>query len=292
MKEISREWIKENILNQFDKVLLPDLIMLEEVIYAKDSQEDIKSFLRSCQNEDGGFKAWLEPDIQSDVSTMIATSVALSIYNYIGEIDKDISVNVAKYLNNKFNKKESRWNIVSNDLKDAPRAFWWNSEIEPTFGYVNPSASILAYVEALEIEVDTEIKEVLHSNISKLTQMNEIHDYACLEIYYALRCEDIPEFILEGAKQLIERDSSKWNTYAARPLDVITSTMHPLYESFKEDVDTNLDYIIDELITNKLINPNWTWNQYEEHFENAKKMWQQRLTYEAIKKLHKFGRLK
>jgi len=292
MKHLTREWIKENVLTKFDQHLLPDLYMLEEIIEAKDKQLDIKKFLDNCQNDDGGFKAWLEPDIQSEQSTMIATSVALSIYHYLGDIDERVATKVAGYLNDKFNHEEQRWNIVSSDITTDPHAFWWNKEIEPTFGYVNPSAQIIAYACSLNIEVDESIVEMIKTNISKLEVMEDIHDYSCLVDYYKIMDIEIPEFVLEGVKKLMVTDPKEWCNYVPRPLDVITSTTHPLYRRYQDQVNDNLDYLIEELEEHKVLSPTWSWGQFEDDFDQAKAMWQQRLTYKAINNLYKFGRIK
>lgn len=291
MNKLSREWIIENVLTQFEGKQLPDLKMLEEILYAKDLQDDIKAMLEACQNEDGGFKAWLEPDIQSEKSTMIATSVALKMYAYLGEIDASIALKVSKYLEDKFNIEEQRWNILSSDVSEDPHAFWWNEEMEKTFGYVNPSATIISCVEVLEIPLNENIKRILHKNIESLTVMDNIHNYACLDHYYTLMNFEYPKVVLEGASQLIVTDKKEWNTYVPKPLDVVTSPSHPLYETHKDSVDSHLDYIIEQLKENKVLSPTWKWGQFEEHFDKAAKMWQQRLTYKAINDLFKFGRI-
>lgn len=292
MKQLTRDWIKENVLTKFDQHLLPDLFMLEEIIETKDKQQEIKKFLDNCQNEDGGFKAWLEPDIQSDQSTMIATSVALSIYNYLGDIDERVAVKVTAYLNEKFNVKEQRWNIVSSDIMDEPHAFWWNKEIEPTFGYVNPSAQIIAYACSLNLDINEEIKEIIKTNISRLEVMEDIHDYSCLIDYYQIFDIEIPQFVLVGVEKLMVTDQNEWTNYVPRPLDVITSTTHPLYRKYQDEVNDNLDYLIEELEDQMVLSPTWTWGQFEDQFDQAKAMWQQRITYKAINNLYKFGRIK
>jgi hypothetical protein len=292
MKTISREWIKKNVLPKIDSVIMPDSFVLTSILEKIDISKELNDFLNRCQNEDGGFKAWIEPDIQSESSTIIATSVAMKFYYHLGKIDQDVKEKLTAYLNNTFNQEEKRWNIVSNDISSDPHAFWWNEEHESSFGYVNPSASILACAIVLGIELSHEIVEVLEQNIAELKVMDNIHDYACLDVYYQLSDKPYPDFVLDGAEKLISTDINEWHTYVPKPLDVITSKKHPLYHKYRDEVDLHLDYLIDQLSTDAVISTTWQWDQFEEYFESAQRMWEVRLTKNAIEFLEEFARLK
>lgn len=292
MKTLTIEWIKENVIPKISSYQMPDSFILSAMIDNKDVTEELNNFLNLAQNDDGGFKAWLEPDIQSDQSTIIATSVAMKFYYYLNKIDSEVNEKLSIYLNEKFNKDEERWNIVSNDVSNDPHAFWWNKEHEASFGYVNPSATILTYAQKLGVKVSPKIIEAVTKNIDSIKEMNDVHDYACLNVHYDLLGIEYPSVVLDGAEKLMSTKIEEWNTYVPKPLDIVTSKHHPLYKKYQAEVDLHLDYLIDQLLDNGLISPTWQWGQFEEFFEKAKKMWEVRLTTNAIEMLKEFGRLK
>jgi hypothetical protein len=56
-------------------------------------------------------------------------------------------------------------------------------------------------------------------------------------------------------------------------------------------INDNLDYLIERIEDNGSISPSWTWSNYEEEWEKAKKEWTGVLTLNALIALDNFKRL-
>ena len=118
---MDKKWIIDNV---FPKIELDsrklEVLKIRELLFDENNSLEILKYLDNLQNEDGGFPGFLEPDVRSSNSTIIATQIALDNYLHCGGIkNKLVKEKVENYLNSKYNQEEDRWNIVSGDITNA-----------------------------------------------------------------------------------------------------------------------------------------------------------------------------
>jgi len=97
--------------------------------------------------------------------------------------------------------------------------------------------------------------------------------------------------IIEIAHKLIEKDTSKWNTYVGRPLQLINSPTSPLFRQFKEITEFELDYLIENFDEENAWQPNWDWRIFEKDFNKLKPQIAGMITVNNLIILKNFGRI-
>jgi hypothetical protein len=101
----------------------------------------VLSALRAYQNEDGGFGNALEPDKRTTTSQPIDQEVALRVLDDLG-FDSMIAQQVCDFLET-ITTAEGGVPFVLPSVRDAPRADWWNTDVDHPPASINPTASIV-----------------------------------------------------------------------------------------------------------------------------------------------------
>ena len=97
--------------------------------------------------------------------------------------------------------------------------------------------------------------------------------------------------LIEATRKLVTYDIEKWKTYTPQPIHFADSPKFFLYDTVKEGIGNNLDYLVDTINKDGVWTPNWTWHQYDDEWEKSKIKWQGILTIRNLKILNRYGRI-
>lgn len=301
MKMISKEAL--NSAYRFIKSNCDDLhTSLFEYHFFKGSMDTVLKYLKTYQNEDGGFGNGLEPDFTLPDSSPMATTIAFQILDEIGEKNNEMAYSGLKFYENNFDRNRNGWWAVPVQVNDFPHAPWWNYDARKKCTVIdnhwgNPSSEIIGtlyeYRSKLQlIDIDRLIGHAI-IYLNELKEYKSEHELYCYIRMYKKLPEiyqrQLKETISKAVKDLICLDVSKWNTYVPKPLDFVQSRHHPLFAEIEEYVEENCDYLVDT-IKDGLWHPAWKWNQYEAQWEESKKNWIAFLTIKHFKLLREFNR--
>lgn len=269
---------------------------------------DVKQYieeLKKYQNSDGGFGNGLEPDFLLPYSSPLATSLAFQFLSEIPEPQaSDLIEKAIGYLENTLNKERNNWFAVPKEVNDYPHAVWWNWDpetkqtvIDESWG--NPSAELIGYLwkyrkYATILDVDSLVDYAIQYWANKTDFPSEHEVYSYIWLYRCLPPEKaklLEEKLIEATNKLVTYDVDKWKTYTPQPIHFADSPGFFLYDTVKEGIDKNLDYLIETIDGNGVWSPNWTWRQYGEEWEKSKIKWQGILTIRNLKILSNYGRI-
>ena len=268
------------------------------------SADAVLAALAPYQNDDGGFGNSLEPDIRTSASSAIATTVGFQVLREIRApvghalVRKGIEYFVATY-------DESRqvWPIIPPEVEEAPHAPWWNYENSAeTFGQflVNPRAEIVGYLHEFSNGVPTKLLKPLAAavleDLDSLSDEMEMHDILCLarlaETEALPNREEVGEKLARAAAPRVARNVEQLTGYVLKPLWLVSSPESPIATEFKDEVEMNLDFEIEQQGADGSWSPNFSWgDQYPEEWQEAKQEWQSRFTVDTLKTLRDFGRI-
>jgi len=187
------------------------------------------------------------------------------------------------------------------ETNDSPHAIWWEYDDEKYLKedqWGNPTVEIIGYLLRYENNFDSvELEKLKNIALRRLFDADtlEIHELMCY-IRFAKSfkkniLEKINLKIIEIAHKLIEKDTSKWNTYVGRPLQLINSPTSPLFRQFKEITEFELDYLIENFDEENAWQPNWDWRIFEKDFNKLKPQIAGMITVNNLIILKNFGRI-
>lgn len=266
------------------------------------SPEAVLAALEPYQNADGGFGHALEADVRLDDSSVIATTMGLQA---LRKVDADASHPLVRgavaYLLEQLDPTTLAWVLVPPNVDDAPHAPWWAPEEKPTGFTANPGAEIVGHfhhwASLVPAELLAQLTETAMAHLRSLTA-ERMHDVFCYEA--TRKTESVPAELREEMLRLIrpvaletvETDPTHWGTYCTRPLQIADSPDSPYYESLRDAVAANLDYLIDTQQPDGAWTPHWSWgNDDDGAWEQAKRDWQGTLIVDHLNLLRAFGRL-
>ena len=268
------------------------------------SVDAVLAALAPYQNDDGGFGNSLEPDIRTSASSAIATTVGFQI---LREIRVPVSHTLVRkgieYFVTTFDESRQIWPIIPPEVAEAPHAPWWNYQNSAeTFGQflVNPRAEIVGYLhdfsDGVPIQLLQQLTATLLEYLDSLSDEMEMHDILCfarLAETEALPNRDkVWEKLARAAAPRVARNVEQLTGYVLKPLWLVSSPESPLATEFKDEVEMNLDFEIEQQDEDGSWSPNFSWgDQYPETWQKAKKEWQSRFTVETLKTLKDFGRI-
>ena len=275
-----------------------------EFHFENGSADAVLAALAPYQNDDGGFGHSLEPDIRTPASSAIGTTIGFQILREIQAPASHIVVQQGiQYFIDTYDEHQQVWHIVPPEVDAAPHAPWWDYKRSPeTFGrfLVNPRAEIVGYLHEFSEGVPTELLKTLTAAVSEhldsLPDEMEMHDVLCfvrLAETKALPNRDrVWAKLARAAAQNIARNAEELTGYVLKPLGLVPSPESPLAAEFKDAVEMNLDFEIEQQGQNGSWSPNFSWDdQYPEAWRTAKKEWQSRITADTLKTLKDFGRI-
>ena len=255
------------------------------------------------QNADGGFGRALEPDIRTEASSVINTTVAFQLLSRVGAPPDHPSVRRGiQYLVDSFDAERALWPIVPPEVEDADHAPWWSyAGTEEAFGgfRLNPTAEVLRYLLEYPGEVPAglarNVTEAVLARISAAPAEIEMHDLMCC--IRLVECRALPEearAVIRGrveaaADHGVERDSRKWSGYGTRPLMLVDRPSSFLAPLLRDEIPLNLDHEIAQQGDDGAWAPAWAWEG--DAWPQAEKDWKSHLTARMVATLRAFGRV-
>ena len=264
------------------------------------SKEDVANALRVYQNKDGGFGHGLEPDFNNPNSSPIASWVASKIIDDVGlSKDHQIVVNLIQYFKTTPHKNGWMFHYTIASNNEYAHAPWWTYEENKAISGYNPTASILGFmfnymdlkdetykevIEMIEQAINDFIKKE-HVEMHELKCFNELYDY----IYLDVNVKKFEVALANMNLKTIEKDHQKWfDTYCAKPLQVISSKHSPGVEKMKDLINIELTEMIRGMNNNGYVDVVWSWSDNHDDFMKAKKAWQGILTLDLLIKIKEF----
>lgn len=280
---------------------------LENALYAYHfsggSADDVLSALTAFQNPDGGFGHGLEPDLRLPASSVIASSVAFQRLRELhAPADHPLVVSGCRYLRDQYVPARANWDIIPPTIDDAPHAPWWVYGGDLSHSLLNPRAEVLGYLyeypDHFPADMRQQAADAIVSAIETDTERIDMHDLFCAIRLYetpalpeALKTRLLPP-LQHVAERLVTRDPAGWAEYGLAPLGVASSPESPFADQFRAELDTNLDYLIDQLEPSGSWGPNWTWGGlHPEAWAQAERDWRGVITLNNLCTLKAFGRL-
>ncbi len=164
--------------------------------------EPVHRALLAYQNQDGGFGNALEPDKRTATSQPIDQEMALRVMDD-SRFDAQVALQICDFLET-ITTDEGGVPFVLPTVRDAPRAEWWNTELDEPPASINPTASIAGLLHKhrvhhpwLDRATDYCWKHVEH------LQTISGHDFLCIQLFL----EHVSD--RERAERAFERVSSQ-----------------------------------------------------------------------------------
>ncbi|OPZ64900.1 MAG: hypothetical protein BWY85_00911 [Firmicutes bacterium ADurb.Bin506] len=270
------------------------------------SPDDVIRELSKYQNADGGFGRWLESDFAVPASSAAATVVG---FEYLVQVDAPPSLETVRravdYLIATYDRDQGRWHAVPREINDYPHAPWWHYNdaeggclIDRSPG--NPSAEIVGYLNRYRELVPPAFFALVTADfVGRLRALPDSSDSMHEILCYLRMTENLPHELRDGCfnklrtlvKNITETDPATWGDYGATPLFFVTSRHSPLVDLFPEALEANLDYLVSTQDADGSWKPNWSWGQYDEAWQEARRRWSGQLTVRNLKLLAEFDRL-
>jgi len=261
--------------------------------------------LLTFQNDDGGFGHALEPDVRTNDSSALFTSIALNVVRSLGQTQVHAFVAEAiDYLLETLNPETGSWRIIPLSADRSPHAPWWNQAgRETSFDEfsLNPTAEILGYLFDYQTIVPRETLELVSRQVTAaIEELREIEMHDLLCCVRLLNTQNLPHQmrqvltgrLAELALPTVELDAGKWSGYCLRPLQVVDAPDSPFIDSVRDAVAANLDFEIASCTDDGSWAPTWSWGEVSaEAWEDARREWSGILTFDKLTVLHRFGRI-
>ncbi|PYZ96587.1 hypothetical protein CR205_12820 [Alteribacter lacisalsi] len=272
---------------------------LFEYYFYNGSSEAVLEALIPYQNEDGGIGRGIEPDLRTQASTPIATSVALQYARKVGASWKHPFIQKAMaYLHDVY-RQYGFWPLKIPEINDVPHAEWWHFTSQADTFEVNPGAEIIGYFHAYPQVLEADLFSIWHEQIFTWLEGDgplEMHDALCFLRLAELMPQPGKSQILDALRphirSTVTRDPMKWSSYCAKPLWFAPTPDSPFASLLEHSIRQNLDYEVCSQQPDGSWNPFWAWGQYEDVWETkAKKEWAGILTVKTLKTLADYKRI-
>jgi hypothetical protein len=265
--------------------------------------EAVRDALAAFQNEDGGFGHGLEPDLQTPLSSVLATTVALQLLTELATpAGHPLVQGALRYLLHTYDPEHALWPIRPDNAGNAPCAPWWQYPWDTETLHLNPRAEILGCLYRYSDLVPAALRQVVGESLLEDLETADIpidmHALLCL-----LRLADAPglpptlravvEQRLEQAiPQTVVRDPAQWGGYGLKPLQVAPAPDARFAALLAADAARQLDYELEQQQVDGSWTPAWSWGDaYPEAWPAARRAWQGILTVNMLKTLRDYGRV-
>jgi len=266
-------------------------------LFTNGSKEKIVAELLKYQNKDGGFGNGLEPDILLPQSNAITSAEAIfTAYEYELDCTEAWFVELLNYFENTIQDNPAFWEPVPKEVEDYPRPPWWGYDA-PTKFSPNPSAVIASALIAYGTENQRKIGLSVAQRCIDFLDIAEFYgDHGCycmmplVNQLVSIDSQLINNDIISAMKRRIAEnvcyDESKWNEYYAQPLDFVHSPSSPWYECVKGGIENNFKFWANNLNSDGVWNPNFSWGVDSDAARQATQNW---MGYIAVRRVKTFG---
>lgn len=192
------------VLESAQTFILSNARLLERHLFAfhfrQGNPEHVRMALLAYQNTDRGFGNALEPDKRTASSQPIDQEIALGVLDEIG-FDAHIALQICDFLET-ITTAEGGVPFVLPTVRDAPRAEWWDTDLDAPPASINPTASIagLLYKYGIRHPWLDRATDYCWQYIEHL-QISSGHDFLCVQSFL----EHVPD--RERAESAFERIS-------------------------------------------------------------------------------------
>ena len=269
-------------------------------------EENVAERLTHYQNDDGGFGNALEPDFRSPESSPVATSIAI---RYLKNVDsallsQKILEDAITYLERTFDEDRNGWFAVPKQVNLHPHAWWWHFNEEEGMTIIdknwgNPTAEIIGYMYRYRnftdlIDTEKLIDDAIRQIRNKEEFNSDIEVYCYIHLYEEIprdKKQSLKKHISRAVEQLVVYDEEKWNEYVPTPLDFVPHPELPRFGIQEEKIEDDLNYIVDRLEKDHIIEPSWDTSVYEGDMKPAYDEWKGILTLRALNRLDNYDRI-
>ena len=285
-------------------------LCLWRYLFENADKESVLIALMNYQNDDGGFGHALEADNWNPNSSPRTTQYALKILELINFFDMEHKIykGIWKYLNSEKDLLEYGWRFTIPSNDNYPRAPWWNYSEEDNkkehFGITSELTSFILrfgdrnsklYEKALKLT------DGLLGNFTSDIYYGEmgINGYkGLIETVKQMQSdkydlEKLTNILAEKIKNSIEYDTSKWESYVARPSKYIDSPNDIFYKDNAEIMDKEIEYLINTKPENDVWGITWTWfdnmDKYLKEFYISENWWKGYIVIEKMILLKNFN---
>lgn len=275
-----------------------ETLLIEHLFDQKESL--VLSELSKYQNVDGGFGYGLEGDLRSENSSVLCTCMAMDVLNDLDdeELKEDMIQKIVNYLEQTYLPIQKGWSYINHNTNDAPRAIWWNYDESKSIDIANPGPEVIGflfqYKEYVEdLDIDALLNDIIeYSNELVQSDVEDHQVYSYIKLYNRLD-ETLQKKLYDNILTMVDDRFSKtkntFDTYEMYPFSI--ATLNPIFLKNQETLlEKDLKHHLN-ILEDNLIEPLWTWYQFDEVFEEFKDEWSSRLTYEFVRGLRKLGKL-
>jgi len=240
--------------------------------------------LKTYQNIDGGFGHGLEIDIQADVAIQYIKNI-----NPSKKLEEMI-VGMIHYYETMFDYSNHQWHMVEKEIESYPHAIWCNYDARSSFGLLNPTPEILAFLYLHQGQVKTinltdEIALMVSRIIELLPQSKSFHDVLSVLRFYRdipYIQQDIVNVLREKTQEFIANQEGNYYLRAHQVALIVEGFVS------KEQWLDDINMLKEQLQNDGFIECPWEWFQYPEEFEKVKPLWNAFLTRQAIEAIVQF----
>lgn len=282
-------------------------------IFEKGSKDAVLSSLAFYQNADGGFGNALEADCWNPNSSPYTTLNAINILKNINFNDNrhPIIQGIINFFESGAFCTDDGWlsSIPSNN--DYAHAPWWTYDIKANeVESIGVTAEIVSFVIRFvdsKSELYKKANDISRHMIEELRTQSDFGDmgiggYCVLvdtlkqvglinQIDYDVLLKILKELVFES----IEKDTSKWDNYVARPSNYIHSPSSVFYKDNEDIVQKEIEYLIDTRPKNGVWDITWSWfennEKYPKEFAISENWWKASKAIEKIVFLKNFSRI-
>lgn len=257
-------------------------------------KERVLQELEIYRNEDGGFGNNIEPDFRLQESSPLATTIA---FQYLSQLDMNpkhpFIVEGTNYFLHTY--QTNGWQAVPPSVNEVPHAPWWHVSDNVLNYSANPDAEVVGYLLKYDVKHPL-TSRAFNTVMNHLNHLNEyeIHEVQCYLRLAKLAGGEVHRKIYQKMEEklsfIIDRPE-KWDQYGVQPISLVDSLQSPFAKELNQELDVNLDYLVEKQLDNGSWEPNWSWGQFDDQWEVAKREWQGILTVQNVITLSKFGRI-
>jgi hypothetical protein len=151
-------------------------------LFQQGNPDHVHRALLAYQNHDGGFGNALEPDKRTASSQPIDQEIALRVLDDI-HFDTRLALQICDFLET-ITTAEGGVPFVLPTVRDAPRAEWWNTDLDEPPASINPTASIAGLLQKHNLRHPwlDRATDYCWKHIENLQTISG-HDFLCVQLF-------------------------------------------------------------------------------------------------------------
>lgn len=278
---------------------------LFDLLFGDNRLENVLIELGRYQNDDGGFGHGLEPDIRTEASSPIATTVGLQYCQAVQAPDgHPVVTRAMRYLLNTFDSGAGYWPATYRNVNDAPHAPWWHLEAAgppAEEAWPNPSAEILGYLYAYPKSVPEDFRQTVKRRAEVnlafgnhlLGGQQGLFNLLCWQRAAPHLPADLRASVLEHIHQAaLQRKPLTAEKLWVVPIhDLAPTPQAPFARALPQETRALLEAEIARQSLDGGWYPAWEWGQYPEAWSQARLEWAGKITLETLHTLRAFDML-